>query len=147
MTVNIEEAVEMAVIEELIRVEDNGSLSFGNYLVESKKKVVDFEVNGDLYYVKTFNEITRLEKNGKLLLEAVPGATIHNFVMNEKSVSFQVEGNGDVQITMELEPDKDYRVVIDDFNAGSVCAGLSGKVNFSVDTKGFTKSIVIEKIG
>ena len=48
----------MAVIEELIRVEDNGSLSFGNYMVESKKKVVDFEVNGDLYYVKTYNEIT-----------------------------------------------------------------------------------------
>lgn len=137
----------MAVIEELIRVEDNGSLSFGNYIVESKKKVVDFEVNGDLYYVKTFNEITRLEKNGKLLLEAVPGATVHNFTMDERTVSFSVEGADDVQITMELEPEKEYRVVIDDFNAGSVKGNLSGKVNFSVDVKGGMKDVLIEKIG
>ena len=137
----------MAVIEELIRVEDNGSLSFGNYLVESKKKVVDFEVNGDLYYVKTFNEITRLEKNGKLLLEAVPGATVHNFVMNDENVSFEVEGQGDIQITMELEPQKDYRVFIDGVNAGSVSAGISGKVSFSVSANSFKKTIGIEKIG
>ena len=137
----------MAVIEELIRVEDNGSLSVGNYMVESKKKVVDFEVNGDLYYVKTYNEITRLEKNGKLLLEAVPGATIHNFEMDGKNVSFKVEGTDDIQITMELEPEKEYRVVIDDFNAGRVNGNLSGKVTFSVDAKGGAKKVLIEKLG
>ena len=65
----------MAVIEELIRKEDDGSISFGNYLMDEKKKVLDFEVQGDLYKVKTFKEITKLEKNGKMLLEAVPGAT------------------------------------------------------------------------
>ena len=64
----------MAVIQELIRQEENGRISFGNYLMDEKKKVLDFEANGDLYKVKTFREITKLEKNGKMLLEAVPGA-------------------------------------------------------------------------
>ncbi len=50
----------MAVIEELIRQEDNGSISFGNYLMDEKKKVLDFEVQGDLYKVKTYREITKL---------------------------------------------------------------------------------------
>ena len=34
----------MAVIEELIRQEDNGTISFGNHLMDEKKKVLDFEV-------------------------------------------------------------------------------------------------------
>ena len=63
----------MAVIEELIRQEDNGTISFGNHLMDEKKKVLDFEVSGDLYKIKTFKEITKLEKNGKMLLETVPG--------------------------------------------------------------------------
>ena len=71
----------MSVIEELIRLGNNGTISFGNYLLDSKKKVLDFEVKGDLYKVKTFREITKLEKNGKMILETVPGATIHNFNM------------------------------------------------------------------
>ena len=73
----------MAVIEELIRQEDNGTISFGNHLMDEKKKVLDFEVSGDLYKIKTFKEITKLEKNGKMLLETVPGATVHNFTVNE----------------------------------------------------------------
>ena len=56
----------MAVIEELIRKEDDGSISFGNYLMDEKKKVLDFEVQGDLYKVKTFKEITKLENNGNI---------------------------------------------------------------------------------
>ena len=54
----------MAVIKELIRKENNGSISFGNYELPQKTKLADFEVNGDLYKVKTFKEITKLEKNG-----------------------------------------------------------------------------------
>lgn len=66
----------MAVIEELIRQEENGTISFGNHLMDEKKKVLDFEVNGDLYKIKTFKEITKLEKNGKMLLETVPGQNL-----------------------------------------------------------------------
>ena len=94
----------MAVIEELIRLEDDGSISFGNYLMDEKKKVLDFEVCGNLYKVKTYKDITKLEKNGKMLLEAVPGATVHNFIMDAKTVAFEAESSDDVQITMELEP-------------------------------------------
>ena len=49
----------MAVIKELIRKENNGSISFGNYELPQKTKLADFEVNGDLYKVKTFKEITK----------------------------------------------------------------------------------------
>ncbi len=45
----------MSVIDELIRKEDNGSISFGNYNLDKKTKLSDFEVNGDLYKVKTFH--------------------------------------------------------------------------------------------
>lgn len=49
----------MSVVEELIRKEDNGTLSFGNYLLDAKTKKADFEFQGDLYKVKTFKEITK----------------------------------------------------------------------------------------
>ena len=53
----------MSVINELIRTEANGTLSFGNYSLAAKSKVEDFEHEGDLYKVKTFKEITNLERN------------------------------------------------------------------------------------
>ena len=52
----------MAVVEELIRKEEDGTLSFGNFELDTKKKLSDFEFEGDLYKVKTFKEITKLEK-------------------------------------------------------------------------------------
>ncbi len=137
----------MAVIEELIRQEDNGSISFGNYLMDEKKKVLDFEVQGDLYKVKTYREITKLEKNGKMLLEAVPGATILHFLQNEKEVSFQVEAEEDVQLTLELEADTEYKILVDDVNVGKMKTNMTGKVNFSVEVQKSATSVKIEKIG
>lgn len=137
----------MAVIEELIRQEDNGTLSFGNHLMDEKKKVLDFEVSGDLYKVKTYSEITKLEKNGKMLLEAVPGVTVHNFEMNEKGARFTVEGAEDAQITMEMEPETEYKILIDDVNVGKMKTNLAGKVNFSVELQNGTPAVAIEKIG
>lgn len=136
----------MAVIEELIRLESDGSLSFGNYLMDTKKKVLDFEAQGDLYKVKTFKEITKLEKNGNLLFETVPGATVHSLSVNEKNVSFMLEGFEDTQVTMELEPDTVYRVLIDGTNVGSLKTNMSGKVNFSVELKGKAVAVDINKI-
>ena len=54
----------MAVVKELIRTEENGSISFGNYELAQKSKVSDFQHQGDVYKVKTFHEITKLERNG-----------------------------------------------------------------------------------
>lgn len=135
----------MAVIEELIRQEDNGTISFGNHLMDEKKKVLDFEVSGDLYKIKTFKEITKLEKNGKMLLETVPGATVHNFTVNERGAEFTVEGLEDTQITMELEPDTEYKILIDDVNVGKMKTNLAGKVTFSVELGKDTPSVAIEK--
>jgi hypothetical protein len=136
----------MAVIEELIRLEDNGSISFGNYLMDEKKKVLDFEVCGNLYKVKTYKDITKLEKNGKMLLEAVPGATIHNFVMDAKIVSFAVESSDDVQITMELEPEKEYKLIVDDMLVGKINSNIGGKVNFSLELSNSCSNVKIEKM-
>ena len=54
----------MAVISELIRTEENGKLSFGDYTLAAKAKLDNFEKDGDIYKVKTFKEITKLERNG-----------------------------------------------------------------------------------
>ena len=38
----------MSVVSELIRKEADGTISFGNYSLEKKSKVEDYEHNGDL---------------------------------------------------------------------------------------------------
>ena len=48
----------MAAISELIRTEENGKLSFGDYTLAAKAKLDNFEKDGDIYKVKTFKEIT-----------------------------------------------------------------------------------------
>ena len=53
----------MAVVAELIRSEANGTISFGDYTLGAKSKLDNFEHAGDLYKVKTFCEITKLERN------------------------------------------------------------------------------------
>ncbi len=136
----------MAVIDEIIRVEDDNSLSFGNYSVSEKQKVNEFKALGDVYKVKTHNEITRLEKNGKLLIETVPGATIHNLTVSEKEVVFWAEGVDDTQITLELESDAIYKIVVDDVKLGKMKSNLSGKVSFSAELNSKAKQICVEKM-
>ena len=137
----------MSVVKELIRTEADGGISFGDYELAAKAKKSDFEHRGDLYKVKTFKEITKLEKNGKMLLETVPGATVHNFTVNERGAEFTVEGLEDTQITMELVPDTEYKILIDDVNVGKMKTNLAGKVTFSVELGKDTPSVAIEKIG
>jgi len=136
----------MAVIDEVIRLESDNSLSFGNYSVSQKQKVNDFEALGDVYKVKTHNEITRLEKNGKLLIETVPGAAIHNLKISEKSIAFSAEGFDDTQITLELASGVNYKIYVDDVNIGKMKANLSGKISFSIDLGTMAKSVHIEKV-
>ncbi len=136
----------MAVIDEIIRLESDNSLSFGNYSVSEKQKVNDFEASGDVYKVKTHNEITRLEKNGKLLVETVPGTAIHNLKVSEKNISFSAEGIEDTQVTLELESDTIYKISVDDVSLGKMKANLSGKISFSVGLSSKAKDILIEKI-
>ncbi|WP_105614538.1 endosialidase [Vallitalea okinawensis] len=136
----------MSIIQELIRVEEDRTLSFGNYLLDEKKKVEDFEVEGDLYKVKTFYEITKLEKNGILVYESVPGTTVHGFKLSEAGVDFSVEGNKNSSITVELEPEQPYKIFIDDVQVDKVKSNLSGKVTFSVNESLSPKKIKIDRI-
>ena len=123
----------MAVVKEIIRVEENGTLSFGNYELKEKTKVLDFEAEGRLYKAKTFYEVTKLKRDGALVYESLPGTAVHNFKVTDNGVSFEVEGEGSSQITLELEPDTEYKLLIDDIIISNFKSTVSGKINFSVD--------------
>ena len=130
----------MPVVEELIRKEADGGISFGNYTLEKKSKVSDFEVNGDLYKVKTYKEITKLEKNGMFVYESVPGTAVMNLKVTENDMSFTAEGLSDSQITVELEPETEYTIFIDGKNAGRMKTNLGGKLVLSLEAKGMSSS-------
>ena len=136
----------MAVVSELIK-EENGTLSFGNYELDTKTKLDGFEFKGDKYKVKTFKGITKLEKNGSFVYESVPGTVVHGFNASDNMVEFQVEGTEDSQITLELEAGQEYVTVIDGNSAGSVKTNLGGKLNLSVELNpGQVSTIKIEKL-
>lgn len=123
----------MAIVKELIRNESNGSLSFGNYELKEKTKLSDFEHAGDLYKIKTYNEITKLEKNGLFVYESVPGTAVLNFDATNDAISFEVEGLEDAQITLEMEADTTYCITVNGEDAGAMKTNLGGKLMFSVE--------------
>lgn len=123
----------MSVIKELIRKESNGTLSFGNYEFDTKQKLSDFEFEGDLYKVKTFKEITKLEKNGLFVYESVPGTVVNDLKVTDRETTFSVEGWEDSSITLELEPETAYVVYVDDVNIGEMKTNLGGKLAISLE--------------
>ncbi len=136
----------MAVINEIIKSVDGESLSFGDYLADGKKKFNDFELGGNLYNVRTHKLVTRLEKNGGLLIETVFGSTVHNLKEKNDCISFDIEGIENTQITMELEGEKEYKIIVDNVNVGSTKSSKSGKINFSVELCENPQCVEIEKI-
>ena len=123
----------MANVKELLRAEENGSISFGDYSLEAKTKLADFKYQDSVYKVKTFREITRLEKNGGVVYESVPGSAVHDYRETERQVVFTVEAADDIHITLELEPEKEYKVYVDDTNIGRMKSNLGGKIDFSIE--------------
>lgn len=123
----------MAVVKELLRTETDGTLSFGDYSLDSKTKLDGFDFQGDLYKVKTFSGITKLEKNGMFVYESVPGTAVENFKASQQEVSFRVSGEKDAQFTLELEAGTEYIVYLDDVNAGTMKTNLSGKLSVSAE--------------
>lgn len=126
----------MAVVEELLRTEADGALSFGNHKLDAKAKVEDFEHAGDLFKVKTYKSITKLEKNGMFAYESVPGTSVTHFVEEENGVNFLVEGEEDAQIIVGLEDNTEYSVFIDGTNIGRMKTNLGGKLNISIELAG-----------
>lgn len=125
----------MAAVKDLLRAEEDGTLSFGDYTLATKTKLEGFEFQGDLYKVKTFQEITKLEKNGMFVYESVPGTAVEHFKMEEDMLSFTVSGTGDVQFTVELEADSRYEVYMDDVSVDKITTNLSGKLSISASLR------------
>ena len=137
----------MANVKELLRTEENGTISFGDYSRDTKTKLSDFKFEDNTYKVKTFKEITRLEKNGGVVYESVPGSAVHDYKETERQIAFVVEAVDDIHITLEVEPEKEYKVFVDDTNIGKMKSTLGGKIDFSIElNEGETAKVQVVKL-
>lgn len=123
----------MAAVKELLKVEASGAISFGDYTLASKTKLEGFEYQGDIYKVKTYNEITKLEKNEMFVYESVPGTAVEEFEASEEGVSFKIFGVGNAQFTVGLAETSAYEVFVNGESVGQMTTNLSGKLSASVD--------------
>lgn len=135
----------MAVISELIRSEADGTISFGDYSLSKKAKLDNFEHQGDIYKVKTCQELTKLERNGMFVYESVPGTVVSNLKVSDTGMTFSVEGPEDAQFTVELEPETEYGITIDGANAGSMNTNLGGKLSVSVELGDAPVAVCVQK--
>jgi len=135
----------MAAVKDLIISEDNGNLSFGDHTLSSKAKKEDFPHGGDLYKVKTYNEITRLERNGVFVYESVPGTSVNYFFETGDGVSFDAEGNDDAQITLGLAEETEYEVFVNNESVGKMKTNLGGKLSVSVELSGGQVHVEVKK--
>ena len=83
--------------------------------------------------VKTFKDITKLERNGMFVYESVPGTAVNDFSVSDTDVTFRVEGTEDAQITVQLEDDMEYEVFEDGVAVGGMVTNMSGKLSLSVE--------------
>lgn len=126
----------MSAVAELIRSEKNGAISFGNHELSQKAKLEDFENGGNLYKVKTFAEMTKLERDGMFVYESVPGTSVNNFTVTENGVTFAVCGSDDAMITVGLAEDTEYEIFVQGKSHGKMKTNLAGKLNISVELAG-----------
>ena len=135
----------MSVVSELLRVEADGTISFGDYTLETKAKLDNFNHNGAIYKVKTYKDITKLECNELFVYESVPGTAVSNFNKEEGKVSFSASGMKGAQITLGLEPEAEYEVTVDGESVGVMSTNLGGKLSLSVEIEEKNVSILVEK--
>lgn len=83
--------------------------------------------------VKTFREITKLERNGMFVYESVPGTAVSHLKATEDGIEFSVEGFEDAQITLELEPETEYDIQVNGVDAGQMKTNLGGKLSIGVE--------------
>lgn len=77
--------------------------------------------------------------------ESVPGTAANHFKAGDSSVTFQVEGNQDAQITVQMEDSREYEVYVDGVSIGGMKTNMSGKLVLSVElTEGKATEIRIE---
>ncbi len=121
------------IVNELLRVETDGTISFGDYTLEAKAKLDNFSHNEAVYKVKTYKDITKLESNDIFVYESVPGTAVYNFNKKDGEVSFDVEGMEGAQITLGLEPETEYEITVDGESVGVMTTNLGGKLSLSVE--------------
>ncbi|MBQ1880446.1 MAG: endosialidase [Lachnospiraceae bacterium] len=127
---------------ELIRNEADGTLSFGDYTLSEKKKQEDFKAGGVSYKVKTFKEITRLEGDGDLVYESVPGTNVTGLKRTASGLVFEAEGGDDAQITVGVEPETSYDVKVGGTSIGVISSNLGGKLSFGLELQDLGKVAV-----
>jgi len=132
----------MTAAKDILLAHEDGTLSFGKHALTHKAKLDNFEFEGDIYKVKTFNEVTKLEKNGMFIYESVPGSTVEQFKATATEVTFLVSAAEDVQFTLELESEQEYEVFIDGVSAGKMKTHLSGKLSVSAELSPDEKATV-----
>ena len=118
--------------KEIIAVTD-GTLSFGDSSLAEKTKLDGFEFKGDIYKVKTFGEITKLERNEMFLYESVPGTDVTEFAFDADGVSFTVTGTGETQITLGLGDDAEYDIIVDGEKEDRTETSMGGKIAFTIE--------------
>lgn len=121
----------------------NDKLNFGDYTLSAKAKLEDFSYLGDLYKIKTYRDITKLERNGLLIYESVPGSNVRDLEFEKNGLHFIVESDKDIQITVGLEESTEYEVSIDEAIVEDYKTNISGKLVLSVSL-GEKKSVDIK---
>ena len=129
-----------------IIVEADGGLSFGDYTAKDKIKVNDFEYMGNIYSLRSHNQVTRLEKNSEMLIETVPGAAISNFIQDDTTCSFNISGASNVQVTLGLVPEATYHLRVAGEVSQEIVANRSGKLSFGAELSSDAKKVIIEKL-
>ena len=127
-------------------IAEGGGLSFGDYTAKDKIKVNDFEHMGNIYSLRSHNQVTRLEKNSEMLIEVVPGATIFNFTLDEAACSFEIIGAGNAQITLNLAPETTYHLRVTGEVSEEIVTNRSGKLSFSAELSDEAKKVILEKL-
>ncbi|MDO5695310.1 MAG: endosialidase [Eubacteriales bacterium] len=112
-----------------------GKLAFGDYKVTEKQKE-QMEFEGDLYKIKSHNQVTRLSRNNVMVFESVPGTRVENFVTAEERIEFDVYGDADASIILAVEDKTNFMLDIDGIVYDNTSYIAPGKLNINVTFEG-----------
>ncbi|MBR4169702.1 MAG: endosialidase [Lachnospiraceae bacterium] len=112
--------------------ENGGKLSFGDFTLPEKAKLDGFSFAGNLYKVKTFRELTKLERDEMFVYESEPGTDVSDFEQKKDGLSFSVTGEEDAMITVGLKEDTMYEVFENGASAGQMKTNLGGKLSLTL---------------
>jgi len=136
----------MSNYHEIFHINEDGTLRFGDYTLTHKTKVEDVEYEGDLYKVKTYKEITKLELNDMFLYESVPGSQVDQFYSTADEIYFEVSAAEDIQVILEVAPDSVYEVFCDEVFLGEMETNFAGKLTLSIELQeGEVKAILVRR--